>query len=112
MTSRAQTADTLPTRHSRICSECLTLPRNGALPDQQRPVATTAARFRGRASPPLPAPSPSREHPQQPIDGELPAGALAGEYVIRARLASGGFGTVYRAEHRVLGRVAAIKVIH
>jgi eukaryotic-like serine/threonine-protein kinase len=42
----------------------------------------------------------------------LSCGALAGEYTIQAAIASGGCGTVYRAQHRVLGRPAAVKVLH
>ncbi|HLL54292.1 MAG TPA: serine/threonine-protein kinase [Myxococcaceae bacterium] len=44
--------------------------------------------------------------------GEFGPGAIVGEYVIRAVLAAGGHGTVYEAEHRVLGRRAAIKILH
>ncbi|AKF79667.1 protein kinase [Myxococcus fulvus 124B02] len=39
-------------------------------------------------------------------------GTLAGEYVLKALLASGGHGSVYEAEHRILGRRAAVKVLH
>src|SRR5262245_30516594 len=34
-----------------------------------------------------------------------------GEYRIVSKIAKGGFGTVYKAEHVVLGRLAAIKVL-
>ena len=46
------------------------------------------------------------------LDDELAPGVLAGEYVILGKIAAGGCGTVYSAEHRVLGRRAAVKVLH
>ena len=46
-----------------------------------------------------------------PPDPEL-AGHMAGEYRIIRRLGSGGFGTVYEAEHPLLKRKAAVKVLH
>jgi serine/threonine-protein kinase len=39
-------------------------------------------------------------------------GLLAGEYWLREELGQGGHGTVYRAEHRILGRLAAVKILH
>ena len=41
----------------------------------------------------------------------LKPGTLAGAYVLKKELASGGGGTVYEAPHRILGRRAAVKVL-
>src|SRR5688500_2313643 len=43
---------------------------------------------------------------------DLAPGMLVGEYRILARLASGATGTVYAAVHPVIGRRAAVKVLH
>jgi serine/threonine-protein kinase len=42
---------------------------------------------------------------------KLDAGTMVGEYVIQDILGTGGFAQVYRAEHRILGRKAAVKVL-
>jgi tRNA A-37 threonylcarbamoyl transferase component Bud32 len=41
----------------------------------------------------------------------LAPGTLAGAYVLKKEIASGGGGTVYEAQHKVLGRKAAVKVL-
>jgi serine/threonine-protein kinase len=41
----------------------------------------------------------------------LKPGTLAGAYVLKKELASGGGGTVYEAQHRLLGRKVAVKVL-
>jgi tRNA A-37 threonylcarbamoyl transferase component Bud32 len=41
----------------------------------------------------------------------LAPGTLAGPYVLKREIASGGGGTVYEAQHKVLGRKAAVKVL-
>jgi eukaryotic-like serine/threonine-protein kinase len=48
----------------------------------------------------------------QSVDPDaLKPGTIAGAYVLRKELASGGGGTVYEAQHRLLGRKAAVKVL-
>jgi len=54
------------------------------------------------ATPPLAAP-PSCE--------ELPDGSVLGEYVLLDRLAASRTGPVYKAQHRTLGRIVAIKLL-
>ena len=41
----------------------------------------------------------------------LAAGTLVGDFVVGARIGSGGFGTVYEATHSVIGKRAAVKVL-
>ncbi|KYF71943.1 hypothetical protein BE15_05285, partial [Sorangium cellulosum] len=44
-------------------------------------------------------------------DPDLAPGTPVGEYRIDAKIGVGGFGTVYRATHPVIGKAAAIKVL-
>ncbi len=46
------------------------------------------------------------------VETQLAAGARAGPYEIRDRIAAGGFGTVYRAVDTRTGKVVAVKVMH
>ncbi|MCC6646581.1 MAG: serine/threonine protein kinase [Polyangiaceae bacterium] len=43
---------------------------------------------------------------------ELAPGTLVGEYRIEAKLGEGGFGSVYRAVHPLIGKAAAVKVLN
>ncbi len=45
-------------------------------------------------------------------DSELKAGDQVGEYRIEAKIGEGGFGAVYRAVHPVIGKTAAVKLLH
>jgi eukaryotic-like serine/threonine-protein kinase len=44
--------------------------------------------------------------------GEIAPGTRIGDYLVTETLARGGFGTVYRVEHALLGRPAALKLLH
>ena len=52
--------------------------------------------------------------PPQPTASRsaIAPGTQIGEYVVERRVARGGMGAIYAARHPVLGRPAAIKVIH
>jgi serine/threonine-protein kinase len=45
-------------------------------------------------------------------DTDLAAGQVVGEYRVEGKLGEGGFGAVYRAVHPLIGKTAAIKVLH
>ena len=53
--------------------------------------------------------SPSSASKKTPVEI---IGRMAGEYRLRRKLGEGGFGAVYEAEHPVLKRRAAVKVLH
>jgi serine/threonine-protein kinase len=46
------------------------------------------------------------------VDQDLQEGQIVGEYRIDAKIGVGAYGEVYRAHHPVIGKVAAIKVLH
>ncbi len=45
-------------------------------------------------------------------DPDLAAGVQVGEYIIEGKIGEGGFGSVYRAVHPLIGKAAAIKVLN
>jgi serine/threonine protein kinase len=45
-------------------------------------------------------------------ESQIEPGDLVGEYEIEAKIGEGGFGSVFRAVHPVIGKVVAIKVLH
>jgi hypothetical protein len=45
-------------------------------------------------------------------EGDLEAGQKIGEYVVEAKIGEGGFGSVYRAVHPLIGKRAAVKVLN
>ncbi|RLB49662.1 MAG: hypothetical protein DRI90_24330, partial [Deltaproteobacteria bacterium] len=46
------------------------------------------------------------------LDDDLVKGVVVGEYVIEQKIGEGTFGKVYRAEHPVIGKAAAVKVLN
>ena len=46
------------------------------------------------------------------VDADLAAGHVVGEYRIDKKIGEGGFGSVYRAVHPLIGKTAAIKVLN
>jgi serine/threonine-protein kinase len=46
------------------------------------------------------------------VDRPAPIGETVGNYRILRKLSTGGMGTVYYAEHTLIGRSAAVKVLH
>ncbi len=50
--------------------------------------------------------------PDQQTGLDLEPGDLVGEYVVQQKLGEGGFGAVYEATHPVIGKRAAVKVLH
>ena len=44
-------------------------------------------------------------------DADLEPGEKVGEYLVSVKLGEGGFGSVFRAEHPLIGKQVAIKVL-
>src|SRR5687768_582335 len=64
-------------------------------------------------TPPIKKPAGPRFSPAENHAAWKPGpGVLAGEYLLQSVVGLGGHGAVYQAEHRILGRRAAVKVLH
>jgi tRNA A-37 threonylcarbamoyl transferase component Bud32 len=74
-------------------------------------AADSDSTFRIQARAAAGATDKTQDSPTTPRSERGP-GTLAGEYVLKSMLAAGGHGSVYEAEHRILGRHAAVKVLH
>ncbi len=93
------------------CPTCLviysgdpaTCPADGTslVPDDAIAVNHGGSAWASQATPPIP-----------PSALELESGRTVGEYRIEAKIGEGGFGAVYSALHPVIGKSAAIKVLH
>ncbi|MGH7283430.1 MAG: serine/threonine protein kinase [Polyangiaceae bacterium] len=46
------------------------------------------------------------------VDVDLAVGQVVGEYKVEGKIGEGGFGTVYKAVHPLIGKAAAIKVLN
>jgi serine/threonine-protein kinase len=46
------------------------------------------------------------------MEADLASGQMVGEYCIESKIGAGGFGTVYRAEQPLIGKVVAVKVLN
>jgi serine/threonine-protein kinase len=66
------------------------------------------------AGPPVDAPAMASAVAAGPgeLPPELPPGTRVGEYVLESRVGIGGMAEVYAAVHPVIGRRAAVKVLH
>jgi serine/threonine-protein kinase len=57
-------------------------------------------------------PDGQRDAGHWPYGPDLAPGLIVDKYVVEDQLGRGGFATVYRVRHTVLGRPAALKVLH
>jgi serine/threonine protein kinase len=60
----------------------------------------------------MPESPPNLDSPAPGQGGQDVVGRMAGEYRLTRKLGEGGFGAVYEAEHPLLRRRAAVKVLH
>lgn len=54
---------------------------------------------------------PTTQHEDDSTSGDLTPGDNFGPFVIQDRVAAGGMSTIYRADHKTLGRAVALKIL-
>ncbi len=97
-------------RHLTACPPCVrvleTVPDDLLITLLRPPMETAACVAPGADSPP-------RAVPNSPGAADVPPElTVHPRYRIRERLGAGGMGAVYKAEHRLMNQVVALKVIH
>jgi serine/threonine-protein kinase len=78
--------------------------------DERPSVADDRASFE-RTTPGADSAGSGDAHPIDPHEPDLESGTRAGEYVIQSKIGQGGYGSVYRAVHPLIGKHAAVKVL-
>jgi eukaryotic-like serine/threonine-protein kinase len=75
-------------------------------------ICPTTGKVGPQVPPPLPMPvAPARSPPWPPPRRDIVGKTIAGKYLVRRVLGGGGMSTVFEAEHVVIGRTVALKVL-
>jgi tetratricopeptide (TPR) repeat protein/tRNA A-37 threonylcarbamoyl transferase component Bud32 len=83
-------------------------------PSCRRKVAACARRSESLPASDLPSPEPTRSerHDLEPMSDPFVGRLVGGRYRVVKKLGGGGMGSVYEAEHVLIGRRVALKLLH